>query len=349
MTKKILCIFICLIILITILPSSSLSLNKITIDPITYYTPEDIDIRDASYHKSTDGFRGEWWYFEGIFDNGYSIIIDISIFSNSWIGIVALRMSIFNEGKEEFYKKDFYALKELDASEVFPLVRISGNHIMSLDREIYNSTGVWLYTVTIDLDGQEANLKFTGTTKGYKGEVLRGWYGPVLPKADVEGTLILNGEEINVIGLGYHEHAWDLRMPIIEWGWYWGKIVSESYCVFWTKMLQTRFSIQQYYSILNQDNSGFVHINPNCVDYKVTDFIINNRRIIPTKFVLTVNDPSNLIYINATLNATDIEHIGLGLIRYWRYHVIVNGEITYGQNTEKIEDKVQIIELRRFR
>jgi hypothetical protein len=313
------------------------------------YEPEDIDFRDASYHKVSGRFTGEWWYFEGIFDNVYSVIIDISIFSNGWLGLVALRLSIFNNGQEEFYVKEFYSFKEFAASEEFPLVEISGNHIMSLDREMYNDTGEWVYNVTIELEDSEANLRFRGVTKGFKGETLGGWYGPVLPKADVEGTLLLDGDEIEVSGLGYHEHAWGLGFPILEWGWYWGKIVSDSYCVFWTKIMQTRSIVQQYYSIINQDQAGYVHINPETAELKISNFVINNWRIIPTKFVYTVIDHENLVYINATMDSTEIEHIGFGIIRYWRYHVIVNGEITLGQNTEKINNEVQIMELRRFR
>jgi len=38
-----------------------------------------------------------------------------------------------------------------------------------------------------------------------------------------------------------------------------------------------------------------------------------------------------------------------GVVRYFRYHVKVNGQMTYGSSTEMIKDEIQIIELVRFR
>ena len=201
---------------------------KPVIIPHSTYEPQDIDLRDAAFHRSHGRYLGGWWYFEGIFDNGYSAVCGISHFSREDRGFGALKLHIYNNTKLIFNEKKLFTFKEFETSEEFPLIEVSGKQIMRLDRERYNSTGEWAINVSIEIEKYQANLQFVGTTKGWKGELLRGWYGPVLPKAEVEGTLTLNGEIINVSGLGYHEHSWNIPLTIWEWGWYWGKVVSEN-------------------------------------------------------------------------------------------------------------------------
>lgn len=318
-------------------------------NPHHTYVPEDIDLEDAAFHSSYDRYHGEWWYFEGIFDNGYSAAVAIVIFSKGYSGRCILRLSIYNDTELEFYNTIAYYFEEFEASEEFPLVKVSGKQIMRLDRERYNNTGEWVYNVSLNIDDQEANLQFTGITKGYKGEILRGWYGPVLPKATVEGTLTLNGFKIGVSGLGYHEHGWEIPLPFREWGYYWGKIVSDSFSLCWGKIMQTPWKEQSRSAVLNQDHSGYININPENFKLKVTEYTFDNGRIIPTKFILNVTDPDRSIYINATMETINIHHLGSRIGPcISKYHIRINGQISYGSFTETIKDEIQLMELGRF-
>ena len=315
------------------------------------YEPEDIDLEDAAFHRSYGRYHGEWWYFEGIFDNGYSIVLGIATLSKGDSGLCILALHVYNATKLEIFLHKNVSFKEFEASEKYPFIRAFGKPVMMFDRAGYNQTGEWVYNVSIEIDGQEANLTFTGSTKGYKGEILRGWYGPVLPKADVEGTLILNGDQINVSGLGYHEHGYEIAFPIFEWGWYWSKIVSDSYTLTWAKMMNTRWWEQTRAAIFSQDQGGYININPENIKLKASKYRFDNWRIIPTKFVLNISDPENRIYVNVTMETLNTHHIGVAykLIHYWKYHLKVNGEITYGSITETIEDEIQVLEITRFR
>jgi hypothetical protein len=313
------------------------------------YIPEDIDLRDATFHRSHGRYRCEWWYFEGIFDNGYSVVVDVFICSKGDDGLCKLKLNIFNDAESVVFLREILPLSKLEASEDVPNIKVSGKQIIEFDLERYNSTGEWVYNVSMEIDSQEANLQFIGTTQGWKGESLRGWYGPVLPKATVEGTLIMNGEEINVSGLGYHEHAWGITMPVWEWGWYWGKIVSDSFSMLWAKMMQTRNIEKQRFAIFSQDQSGYININPENIEFEATNYVFDKMRLIPTKFMLNVTDPDKSICINVTMESINIQHMRFGVIRYFRYHVKVNGQISYGSSTEMIKDEIQIIELVRFR
>lgn len=317
--------------------------------PYRTYDAQDIDLRDATYHKSYGRIHIEWWYFEGIFDNGYSLMIGATLFSNGWHGFCHLGLHIYNDSELEFQLKKDIPLEEFEAPEDFPCIKISGKQFIELDRERYNNTGEWAYNVSLEIEDQAARLQFRGITKGYKGRILRGWYGPVLPKATVNGTLILNGEQINVTGLGYHEHAYGIHLPIWEYGWHWGKIISDSFCLFWVKMMQTRLIEQQRFAIFSQNQSDdYIQINPRNIKFKAFGYTFNTRRIIPTKFILNITDLENDIYINLKMETINIHHMGGRINHYWRYHVRVNGEITYSSTTEIINDEIQMMELVRF-
>jgi len=361
MKEKIVGIFICFLLIVTIfLPvaetfesNSEIGIGsrcKPALNPNCVYVPEDIDLEDAAFHRSYGRYHGEWWYFEGIFNNGFSIVLGVAICSKGRRGFCLLGLQIYNNTEVGVRIGKSIPMRKFEASEDFPFIELSGKQFIRLDRERYNDTGEWVYNVSLEIEGQMANLQFLGITKGWKGEILKGWYGPVLPKATVNGTLILNGEQVNVSGLGYHEHAWEIPVPIWEWGWYWGKIVSDSFSLLWIEMMQTRWNEQQRVAILSQDQLGYININPENIKFKAVEYTFNNRRIIPTKFILNVTDPDNSIYVNATMETIYIHHaIGLGISHYWRYLISVNGEISYGSSTEMIEDEIQIMELMRWR
>ncbi len=312
--------------------------------------PMDIDLKDAAFHRSCGRYHGEYWYFDGIFDNGYSIVLGVIIISKGSSGSCFYGFKVYNNSKVEIEVGKSVPMKEIEASEDFPFIKVSGEKLIELDWDRYNDTGEWIYNVSFEMDGQVVNLQFKGTTEGCKGKIRRAWCSPVLPKATIEGTLILNEEKINVSGLGYHEHLWAITLPIWEWGWYWSKIVGNSFSLTLAKVLWTPWWVQAEAAILSPDNASYIFIKPENIKFKATKYRFNNRRFIPTKFIIKICDPNNSIYINATMDTINIHCSSTGfLYRYWRYHVKVNGEITYGSSTEVIEDQIQIMEFMRFR
>ena len=331
--------------------------------PYDVYEPKDINLRDAAYHTSYDRLRlhTEWWFFEGIFDNGYSIAFFILIFSkektfsNESLGTCVFWFSLYKDTDLKFFSIKEFPFESLTASEDFPLIRISDDEnsiFMGLDQEGYKNKQ-WIFNVSFKINDQgtnlTSNLTFTGTTKGYAGEILRGWYGPILPKASVEGNLTLNDEEIDVGGLGYLEHGWDIPLPVWQYGWFFGKIVSDSFCLMWGRMMQTRWNEQGRVAILSKDGGGYIAINPKNFTFTPTNYRFNNGELIPTKFFFNISDPG--ISINVTMETVNIHHFTAlaGLSHCWRYHVHVNGQITYGDTTEIIKDKIQIMGIMRFR
>jgi predicted secreted hydrolase len=313
------------------------------------YEPTNIDLKDASYHKSYNKISEEWWYFDAIFDNKYSIAISIVIFSKNIYGIGSIGIDVYNNTNLEYHiEKQFY-IKDFLASEEYPKIIVSGKKILELDKDLFNKTGKWVYNLSLEIENKIVMLKFIGTSLGYKGIVLGGWYGPVLPKAIVEGYIILDNHSINVSGIGYHEHAWGISHPIKVFGWLWNKLSTDNFTISWGIMMQTRFTEHIRVAVFSIDNNSYINIDPDNINIKTQGYIFDNWRFIPTKFSLNIKDPTNLIYINVTMDALNTQHFGKWGINYWRYHLRVNGEISYGLYTEKIEDKIQIMEYMKFR
>ncbi|HEC87494.1 MAG TPA: hypothetical protein ENI49_06510 [Thermoplasmatales archaeon] len=169
-----------------------------------------------------------------------------------------------------------------------------------------------------------------------------------MPKASVNGTIMLDGKTVNVTGVGYHEHAWNITLPMWEYGWYWGKIVSKSFTLFWGQMMQSPIKIQQRVAVLSFNNCSYAQINPEKIEFKTMNYVMDHHRLIPTEFLIRINDSANSTYINVSMKAIAIHHIGGKINHYWRYHVLVNGQITRGSLTETINNETQIMELVRF-
>jgi hypothetical protein len=360
MKHKIFCVFILIILVFSnYIPVKTAFKNKnykienqfrSVLNLNSVYYPEDIDIRDAAFHRSNYFYNLEWWYFEGIFENGYSIVIAFLIISKQTHGQGLIGVQIYKDNKFYLMLHENFTFNDIIISEEFPYIKISEKCQIKFDIEHYNTSREWLYNISLEFENNEINLFFTGLTKGYKGEILRGWYSPVLPKAYVNGSIMLNDEKINVNGYGYHEHAWEIYPLIIEWGWYWGKIVSETYTLAWAKMMNTRWWEKTRSAILSQDQAGYININPEKIQFKASKYKLNYWRFIPTEFVLNIIDPENLIYVNISIETLNIHNIKVfKIFNYWRYHVMVNGEITLGSSTETIENEIQVLELMRFR
>ncbi len=311
------------------------------------YKPYNITPADAAYHK-TNKATVEWWYFEGILDNSLSFIFGMFALSKNKRGICTIGFQLYNNSAKDLRIAKNLFFKDIEVSEEYPSIKINGEKYIEFDIDHYNKTGEWIYNITILLEGNTINLTYKGLTKGYKGEILGGWYGPVLPKAEITGTLILNGEIINVNGVGYHEHGWNIRPPIWESGWYWGKIYSKNYSVLWVKMMQTPIREQQRFVVFSPNKTDYIYIPAEKIKFEAYYPSSFNLFAVPKIFKLNISDSDNNLYIDVLMESENVHLTQKKINRYYRYHVKINGFITYNGQTEQIENKIQIMELTRF-
>ena len=113
-----------------------------------------------------------------------------------------------------------------------------------------------------------------------------------LPKAVVKGVIVVNGKEMYVNGIGYHDHNWNYSiLTVMNYGrgWYWGKIRSESFVIVWANIIKPA-KRSQLIAVVNQDKDGYLNINPKNIHFNVLKFLRKGYKKIPISFKLQIED-----------------------------------------------------------
>ena len=66
-----------------------------------FYKGTDIIPKDDAFHGNINIIDVEWWYFDAVFDNGYSIHIGIRLYHLRNSGLLESRINIYKDGKVE--------------------------------------------------------------------------------------------------------------------------------------------------------------------------------------------------------------------------------------------------------
>lgn len=315
---------------------------------IFHFSPDDVSIKDDGFHGSTAPRFTEWWYFDAVFDNGYSAQISLrflSIIKNHFV-IISQRLDIYKDGiliKHD--GKRYYSLKKLEVSDRYPLVKLDKNQVIKGE---VNRDGRWVYILSFILKNASANLIFEGCTEGWKGKNPGGdWWAVLLPRAEVKGTLTVNGIQLNVRGIGYHDHNWDVRSKVgKDYGWFWGKINFNTFTATWATIFKNKF-IGQPTLVINENDKSYINILPKDIEFKGSDVRKNNRNYIPYHFDLKAKTEN--IDLDVSMDVSRIHYVKKMLkIRYWRFHVSCKGSITVYGKTEKVNE-MQIAEFMKFK
>jgi len=314
------------------------------VSDITFY-PEDIELKDDAFHGADTLHFTEWWYFDAAFDNGYTAQIGLRVLGLVNQGLVYVRLDIYKEGELESHELKKYLLWDFYASENIPLIILKGKQVM--EGYINETTGDWIYDLTLELDNSSVDLQFIGRTKGWKGSTPGGKWAVILPRAEVNGTIKINNNTINVSGIGYHDHNWEITaFTGINFGWFWGKVNSDSYTMTWAKIMTTRLWGQPLL-VINKKNGDYMNIDSEDIQLDVKDFRLENGLLVPFSFALRVKNDNISLQVN--MDVIDIHHVRwVGVINYWRYHLRCIGLITIDSHTEPIKE-IQLAEFIRFR
>ena len=310
------------------------------------FKPIDIQLEDDAFHGPKGLHSYEWWYFDASLDNGFSVQINIRVLNVLNRVFFTTGLNVYKNGNIISNSYNTYFNEQISASTTEPLVRLNGKEVMR--GYIDENNGDWTYLLNLETDDVSIDFTFVGKTKGWKGLTPGiGWWGVVLPRAEVTGILTLNDIEIDVSGTGYHDHNWDVTASAgVNFGWYWGKINSPTYTITWADIKITRFS-ENPFIVINKKDGEYINIPTNSIKLIPTDLRLNNGKIIPTLFRLIID------YENIHLSI-DMEDLGthhfrrFGFINYWRYHLHCSGYITI-DGQQEIIDENNMAELLRFR
>jgi len=310
------------------------------------FSPQDFVLKDDAYHGSKGLQFTEWWYFDAALNDGYSIQYSIRIVSGLKLSFLFIRFDVYKEGHLEIHKRKMYLLKDVEISKEEPLVKLGEKTI--LHGYLDEKTGNHIYDVSFALEDFTADLRFIGTTQGWKGKhEADDWWAVALPRANVNGTITMRNKTLSVKGSGYHDHNWNVKIFALKnIGWYWGKIYSDRTAITWANILRTTVKVQPLL-VINTIHNGYTNVLPKDFQMTATDIFEENKKMVPHAFSINVQTPT--LQLHVTMKSVDIHHVKIfPLMDYFRYHVRCTGSITTGSNSESIDD-LYIAEFLKFR
>jgi hypothetical protein len=202
-------------------------------------------LQDDGVHVEKSPFYFEWWYFDATFGEGsaVSIIFHMTDLINPFSGKGSVNVVVFDEGNPLYKRFIPYEPGLINAARDRCDVRIGKNRCR-VEGDIYK--------ILIEESGIDVELEFESEITGWRpgsGTFHFGneksyfsWVVPQ-PRAKVSGHIVIDGKEMNVDGLGYHDHNWGTvalldTVPM----WSWGRLYLEDYtCIFADILLSTRY------------------------------------------------------------------------------------------------------------
>lgn len=309
---------------------------------------QDLELNDDAFHGTHRYFSVEWWYFDAILNDDYALHAGFKVYSIRNIGVVYPIIEIY-KGRDllcRILKPSL--LSSFSTSTSYPSIKVDGQSIIEFDRQEFNTTDRWKYTISIDINNHGVNLTFIGTTPGWKYTIFeKEEWAVILPKADVYGTITIDGKIINVTGRGYHDHNWNFTMgtKIREWGWYWGRLTGETYTLIFAWFMKNPFKFDNLV-VLNKDNSSAIEIHPQDIHLSFVNYTKKFGIRIPSIIQISVENTS--VKVDVVMDALSIQLIGPPFVYYWRFFVNVNGFISLDDDVEHFIDSLQMFEIMKF-
>ncbi|MFX1379304.1 MAG: lipocalin-like domain-containing protein [Promethearchaeota archaeon] len=195
---------------------------------------EPIQPKDDALHIDMEkkGTR-EWWYFDARLDNGFTVVGFFRA-KHERTGKTGVEITIYKPNGEKIQRVVDYIPSDFIASYDLPDVQI-GRNFIKVD---YLDEKLPRYEIFLDEGEYGLHLKYTAKVCGWKpgkgyiefGKANQFGWVVALPRADVEGTIRVDNETIQVKGIGYHDHNWlNFNFAMIIDYWYWGRIYSDNF------------------------------------------------------------------------------------------------------------------------
>ena len=309
--------------------------------------------KDDAFHGTTKFPSVEWWYFDSMLSQNYSVHVGFKVFTYYGINLLNPSLNIYHHEQLIYNETIFLPPGSFSVSEAYPRIEIRNEPVVLFNKPYYDQTGEWVYQVSYMLNDVGIDLTFTGETQGWYYETAHEGWTVAIPRGKVEGILYLHDEQIPVMGRGYHDHNWNfsLQTPARGWSWFWGKITGETLNLAWAEIKETGILEQTFtekLGVLNTQNDCFIVIDPQNISFSSKSYIFRNNRFIPTEFQIQIIQDDVFIDVTLTAKKIHLSKPSVMTMHYWRYFVSVNGVISYGDTVEHMNNKTQIMEYMRF-
>ena len=225
--------------------------------------PECVEVWEDQKRTTREGTNWEWWYFDAVFDDGSTAVIQFLepslITPNKTIPAINFLITrpdgkfyralplfdddslrTFGEGKCDVHYGDNYFIGDMKDYHIHvePVNGMAADlHVKNLATPYRPATGYWCA-------GDNEEDYYT-------------WLC-VVPKGEVSGTITVDGETIPVHGYGYHDHQWGNRYYWEVWNhWTWARQRYEDYTVLAFDMITRKeFGYVEHPIFFVQDKNG---------------------------------------------------------------------------------------------
>lgn len=195
------------------------------------WTPENgLSLEEDADHYSPERDFFEWWYFDAAFDNGYRLV---AILHSSLYNAVdhkpTLDIRVTPPGKSSINAIARFDRRDFRSESAFCDVQLGDCRVFIEEPGRYH--------LSLHQDPVAAELIYEAIAPGWRagtgylfmdqesGDYFK-WVVPV-PQALVSGHIVLYGQKIPVMGMGYHDHNWgNFFLPDAFQRWYWGRLSS---------------------------------------------------------------------------------------------------------------------------
>jgi predicted secreted hydrolase len=190
-----------------------------------------LGVEEDGDHYSPERDFFEWWYFDASFDNGYRLV---AILHSSLYNAVdhkpTLDIRVTAPGKPSITAIARFKRGDFHSESTFCDIQLGDC------RAFLDEPG--RYHLSLRQGPVSAELVYEAIAPGWRpgtgylfmdqesGHYFK-WVVPV-PQALVSGHLVLEGQKIPVMGIGYHDHNWgNFFLPDAFSHWYWGRLTSK--------------------------------------------------------------------------------------------------------------------------
>ncbi len=305
------------------------------------FIPQDIVIQDDAVHKKGNFGHVETWYYDAIFDNDYSVVTLVNVIHFGLLSQVLTSLFIYKKNKLVKKLRKRISYKNFYGSEEKPHILINNKQI--LHGKVCRDTNEWIFLVSMGDEQQGVDLEFVKTMTPWRGRTFLGnWL--VIPRFKVKGVIFLDGERISVSGEGYHDHNnYPVYAPLVNRGYYFGKIPFDSMNITWAKVMKSR-SNKQLFIVLNKGND-YISINTEDICFTVEKQVEDHGKLIPTIWRLNVEN--DFLNLDVRIESLHFHYISFPSVNYWRHHVRNTGEIKMDSFSKRI-DAIEISEYLKF-
>jgi len=270
-----------------------------------------VEIWEDGMRTSEKNDSFEWWYFDGISNQGVKLVI---IFN---AGNVTKQPSIFVNitfpNGESFTKNYSFPEDEFQASNRMCDVTIGKNRF-SGDLENYQ--------IYLDLEDIKSEINLERVTPSWKpknnliSKKEQFGYLHAVPHGNMEGYLTYQGKRYKLEGTGYHDHTWSTisenRLSHYMKEWYWGRALFDDYAVIFGEGIASLEFLQgNIKKILYVAKGSNLIINDE-VDVKIfkKNYALNpfTKKLVPN--IIEIRYSKDGIKLNITL------HKQLGMVSF---------------------------------